>query len=60
MDEKNLNIVDLSHLSALQIKAAREFTDFALELPCGILRIRGELTPELLRILIGEMKAGAQ
>lgn len=31
-----------------------------LELPCGILRIRGELTPELLRILIGEMKAGAQ
>lgn len=31
-----------------------------LELPCGILRIRGELTPELLRMLIDEMKAGAQ
>ncbi|HHX3382660.1 TPA: IS66-like element accessory protein TnpA [Salmonella enterica] len=31
-----------------------------LELPSGILRIRGELTPELLRILIGEMKAVAR
>ncbi|MFZ4172384.1 IS66-like element accessory protein TnpA [Enterobacter ludwigii] len=31
-----------------------------LELPYGILRIRGELTPELLRMLLGEMKAGAQ
>lgn len=31
-----------------------------LELPSGILRIRGSLTPELLRMLISEMKAGAQ
>lgn len=32
MDEKNLNIVDLSHLSALQIKAAREFTDLKFDI----------------------------
>ncbi|HFW5393683.1 TPA: IS66-like element accessory protein TnpA [Salmonella enterica subsp. enterica serovar Waycross] len=31
-----------------------------LELPHGTLRIRGPMTPELLRMLIGEMKAGAQ
>ncbi|MCE0799473.1 IS66-like element accessory protein TnpA [Buttiauxella sp. S04-F03] len=31
-----------------------------LELPSGILRIRGSLTPELLHMLISEMKAGAQ
>jgi transposase-like protein len=31
-----------------------------LELPSGTLRIRGPITPELLRMLIGEMKAGAQ
>lgn len=44
---------------AMPQSAARE-PCCELELPCGILRIRGELTPELLRILIGEMKAGAQ
>lgn len=32
MDEKSLNIVDLSHLSALQIKAAREFTDLKFDI----------------------------
>ncbi|MGL5384927.1 MAG: IS66-like element accessory protein TnpA [Serratia sp. (in: enterobacteria)] len=31
-----------------------------LDLPSGILRIRGSLTPELLHMLISEMKAGAQ
>lgn len=31
-----------------------------LELPSGILRIRGSLTPELLHMLISEMKAGTQ
>jgi hypothetical protein len=31
-----------------------------LELPSGILRIRGSLTPGLLHMLISEMKAGAQ
>jgi transposase len=31
-----------------------------LELPSGTLRIRGQMTPELLRMLIGEMKAGTQ
>ncbi|ORM90355.1 IS66-like element accessory protein TnpA [Pantoea cypripedii] len=31
-----------------------------LELPSGILRIRGSLAPGLLRILISEMKAGTQ
>ncbi|WP_261232412.1 IS66-like element accessory protein TnpA [Serratia entomophila] len=31
-----------------------------LELLSGILRIRGSLTPELLRMLISEMKAGSQ
>lgn len=31
-----------------------------LELPSGILRICGSLTPELLHMLISEMKAGAQ
>nr|WP_262984617.1 hypothetical protein [Hafnia paralvei] len=31
-----------------------------LELPSVTLRIRGSLTPELLRMLISEMKAGAQ
>ncbi|EBC4088798.1 transposase [Salmonella enterica] len=45
--------------SAMPQPAARE-PCCELELPCGILRIRGELTPELLRMLIGEMKAGAQ
>lgn len=31
-----------------------------LEFPSGILRIRGQMTPELLRMLIGEMKTGVQ
>lgn len=31
-----------------------------LEFPSGILRIRGSLPPELLRMLVSEMKAGAQ
>ncbi|PLC60285.1 transposase [Citrobacter sp. L55] len=31
-----------------------------LELPFGTLRIKGQMTPELLRMLIGEIKAGAQ
>ena len=31
-----------------------------LELPSGILRIRGSLTPGLLHMLLSEMKAGAQ
>lgn len=31
-----------------------------LEFPSGTLRIKGQMTPELLRMLIGEMKAGAQ
>ncbi|CRG49482.1 Uncharacterised protein [Yersinia wautersii] len=33
---------------------------YELEPPSGTLRIRGPMTPELLRMLIGEMKAGAQ
>ena len=45
--------------SAMPQPAARE-PCCELELPCGILRIRGELTPELLRMLISEMKVGAQ
>lgn len=44
---------------AMPQSAARE-PCCKLELSYGILRIRGELTPELLRMLIGEMKAGAQ
>lgn len=37
-----------------------ESTCCELELPSGTLRIRGPITPELLRMLISEMKAGAQ
>ncbi|MDE9534950.1 IS66-like element accessory protein TnpA [Xenorhabdus bovienii] len=42
---------------AMQQPAAKE-PCCELALPSGILRIRGELTPELLRMLISEMKAG--
>ncbi|QNJ37027.1 transposase [Xenorhabdus nematophila] len=44
-------------IPAMQQPAARE-PCCELALPAGILRIRGELTPELLRMLINEMKAG--
>jgi len=37
-----------------------ESTCCELELPSGTLRIRGPMTPELLRMLIGEMQAGVQ
>ncbi|NHB98674.1 IS66-like element accessory protein TnpA [Photorhabdus stackebrandtii] len=44
-------------IPAMQQPADRE-PCCELELPSGILRIRGELTPELLRMLISEMKGG--
>ncbi|CAM3650230.1 Putative transposase [Xenorhabdus nematophila ATCC 19061] len=44
-------------VSAMQQPAARE-PCCELALPAGILRIRGELTSELLRMLISEMKGG--